>query len=241
VLNPCLEKKWTPAEVSQVLFRRIGDLDGAIQDLLKEDPAKLFRFSQTENQREVTNQQEQSTPLSDLLKNESKKDWTDDYDVYLGTYTGTSPTKTLSVSDTTPKSELTEVSDVSYISEVSPEASEDSETSEKSLKPDMSPVIPDAAQVFKDCVFSTQSILFNTHADMGLLSANDTGLPTLKQPSAYPSLELPSHLEILSGQQTGQQTLLPEQFGSLPADYFGFAAANEDAEPSLDDYFPDIS
>jgi SpoVK/Ycf46/Vps4 family AAA+-type ATPase len=46
VYNPSLEKKWTPAEVSQILFRRIGDVDGAIDDLLKEDPLKLFKFSQ---------------------------------------------------------------------------------------------------------------------------------------------------------------------------------------------------
>jgi SpoVK/Ycf46/Vps4 family AAA+-type ATPase len=46
VYNSKLEKKWTPAEVSQVLFRRIGDVDGAIRDLLYEDPAKLFKFSQ---------------------------------------------------------------------------------------------------------------------------------------------------------------------------------------------------
>jgi hypothetical protein len=51
IFKPELEKKWTPAEVSQILFRRIGDVDGAIYDLVYEDPAKLFKFSQlkTEN------------------------------------------------------------------------------------------------------------------------------------------------------------------------------------------------
>lgn len=41
-----LHHKWTPAEVSQILFRRVGDVDGAIEDLLNEDPKKLFKFSQ---------------------------------------------------------------------------------------------------------------------------------------------------------------------------------------------------
>ena len=89
--------------------------------------------------------------------------------------------------------------------------------------------------------FSTQSILFSTHADLGLLSANDKGLPTLQVPSSYPQLELPSHESIVSNQQQGiSSTILPEQFGSIPAEFFGIAAANEDAEPCLDDYFPDI-
>jgi hypothetical protein len=41
-----LNFKWTPAEVSQILFRRIDDVDGALDDLLNEDPRKLFKFSQ---------------------------------------------------------------------------------------------------------------------------------------------------------------------------------------------------
>ncbi len=41
-----LHHKWTPAEVSQILFRRVADVDGAIDDFLKEDPKKLFKFSQ---------------------------------------------------------------------------------------------------------------------------------------------------------------------------------------------------
>jgi hypothetical protein len=41
-----LYHKWTPAEVSQILFRRVADVNGAIDDLLKEDPKKLFKFSQ---------------------------------------------------------------------------------------------------------------------------------------------------------------------------------------------------
>jgi len=195
VRTPSLEKKWTPAEVSQILFRRIGDLDGAIEDLLEEDPAKLFRFSQLQTvartETVVKQEQEesaiQSTDLLTLLKEEE--------------------------------------------AQIPPEAEQYLKASDK----------PDPAKVFKDCVFSTQSILFNTHADFGLLSANDTGLPTLKQAPELPALELPSHSDILTGQQTGQQTLLPEQFGSLPAEYFGFAAANEDAEPSLDDFYPDVN
>jgi hypothetical protein len=41
-----LHHKWTPAEVSQILFRRVADVNGAIDDLLNEDPKKLFKFSQ---------------------------------------------------------------------------------------------------------------------------------------------------------------------------------------------------
>lgn len=41
-----LHQKWTPAEVSQILFRRIGDVEGAVYDLLREDPKQLFKFSQ---------------------------------------------------------------------------------------------------------------------------------------------------------------------------------------------------
>ena len=41
-----LDKKWTPAEVGQILFRRIHDVDGAIDDLINEDPKELFKFSQ---------------------------------------------------------------------------------------------------------------------------------------------------------------------------------------------------
>jgi hypothetical protein len=46
IKQPSLDKKWTPAEVSQILFRRIGDMDAAIDDLVNEDPAKVFKFSQ---------------------------------------------------------------------------------------------------------------------------------------------------------------------------------------------------
>ena len=41
-----LHFKWTPAEVSQILFRRIQNIDLALEDLLNEDPSKLFKFSQ---------------------------------------------------------------------------------------------------------------------------------------------------------------------------------------------------
>ncbi len=47
---PELNHKWTPAEVSQILFRRVNNVDLAIDDLLKEDPSKLFKFSQLNNQ-----------------------------------------------------------------------------------------------------------------------------------------------------------------------------------------------
>jgi hypothetical protein len=46
VHTPSLNKKWTPAEVSQILFRRHTSVDLALEDLLTEDPSKLFKFSQ---------------------------------------------------------------------------------------------------------------------------------------------------------------------------------------------------
>ncbi len=44
--TPSLQYKWTPAEVSQILFRRVNNIELAIDDLVKEDPCKLFKFSQ---------------------------------------------------------------------------------------------------------------------------------------------------------------------------------------------------
>jgi len=44
--NDSLHFKWTPAEVGQILFRRIQNIDLAIDDLINEDPQRLFKFSQ---------------------------------------------------------------------------------------------------------------------------------------------------------------------------------------------------
>jgi len=44
--NPKLHHKWTPAEVSQILFRHTESIEFAIKDLIEEEPAKLFKFSQ---------------------------------------------------------------------------------------------------------------------------------------------------------------------------------------------------
>ena len=45
LMDPSLEKKWTPAEVSQILFKYITNLDEAVYCLCKEDPVTYFRFS----------------------------------------------------------------------------------------------------------------------------------------------------------------------------------------------------
>ncbi len=37
--------KWTPAEVSQILFKHLGDVGAAIRELVERQPADLFRFS----------------------------------------------------------------------------------------------------------------------------------------------------------------------------------------------------
>ena len=67
--QPSLDKKWTPAEVSQILFRRIGDPNKAIDDLLYEDPNKLFKFSQMKPQKEEPPDLA-STDLATLLLSE---------------------------------------------------------------------------------------------------------------------------------------------------------------------------
>ena len=81
--NVKLHHKWTPAEVSQILFRRIQSIDLAIHDLIHEDPAKLFKFSQLtkdQHQQEVPPQEEkdekeddeqQGTDITQLLEIQS--------------------------------------------------------------------------------------------------------------------------------------------------------------------------
>jgi SpoVK/Ycf46/Vps4 family AAA+-type ATPase len=72
--RPSLDKKWTPAEVSQILFRCLGNMDAAIDDLVNEDPAKIFKFSQmgsemgSEMRQEERQEERQSTNLSSLLE-----------------------------------------------------------------------------------------------------------------------------------------------------------------------------
>lgn len=41
-----VDGKWTPAEVSQLLFKNMGNAAGAITDLIEKMPADLFRFGQ---------------------------------------------------------------------------------------------------------------------------------------------------------------------------------------------------
>ena len=73
--NKKLHHKWTPAEVSQILFRNINSIQNAIDELINEDPSKLFKFSQMkqeqegqEGQKEQKEQKEQSTNLELLLE-----------------------------------------------------------------------------------------------------------------------------------------------------------------------------
>jgi len=200
VMSASLEKKWTPAEVSQILFRRITDLNKAIEDLYNEDPVKLFKFSQQQGQQQG---QAQSTDLAELLK------------------------------DVVEEAAVVVEEAAALAAEEAPE-----ETTEESVltKP------LDAKEVFKDCTFSEQSILFGIHADMGLLSANDIGIPSVKHASEYPQIELASHTTILQGQvdQVDTFKLTQEQLGSIPSEFFGIAAFNEGPETSLDDFFPDL-
>jgi SpoVK/Ycf46/Vps4 family AAA+-type ATPase len=68
IQNTSLNFKWTPAEVSQILFRRHTDPDLAIQDLLKESPEKLFKFSQM-----VKTNEGESSQLKKAIEDESIK------------------------------------------------------------------------------------------------------------------------------------------------------------------------
>lgn len=78
--QPSLSKKWTPAEVSQILFRRVMDIDAAIDDLVNETPEKMFKFSQMKQQdapvvkEEPSSQKEEapSTSLIDLFQQEAE-------------------------------------------------------------------------------------------------------------------------------------------------------------------------
>jgi hypothetical protein len=70
IQSPALYHKWTPAEVSQILFRRVADADAAINDLVHEDPKKLFKFSQV-SQTE-TNEKEDSLLGTALCHDETE-------------------------------------------------------------------------------------------------------------------------------------------------------------------------
>jgi DNA polymerase III delta prime subunit len=70
--QPALHKKWTPAEVSQILFRRIGSVDDAIRDLVHENPEQVFKFSRgnvKQPPQEQTHEQppEEGTLLTELV------------------------------------------------------------------------------------------------------------------------------------------------------------------------------
>ena len=74
--QPSLDKKWTPAEVSQILFRNIGSVEKAIRDLVHEKPEQVFKFSrgnvkqppqEQEQEQEQEQSEEQGTLLTDLL------------------------------------------------------------------------------------------------------------------------------------------------------------------------------
>ena len=67
--QPALHKKWTPAEVSQILFRRIGSVDDAIHDLVHENPEQVFKFSRGNIKQSPQEQEqpEQGTLLTDLV------------------------------------------------------------------------------------------------------------------------------------------------------------------------------
>jgi shikimate kinase len=68
IQSTTLHHKWTPAEVSQILFRRVADPNAAIDDLVNEDPKKLFKFSQ------VASKTEEEESLGTLLVSDEENE-----------------------------------------------------------------------------------------------------------------------------------------------------------------------
>lgn len=65
-----LQKKWTPAEVSQILFRNLGSVEKAIRDLVEQNPEQVFKFSRGNVKAPTAEQehpQEKGTLLTELL------------------------------------------------------------------------------------------------------------------------------------------------------------------------------
>lgn len=79
--QPLLQKKWTPAEVSQILFRNIGSVDKAIQDLVEQNPEQVFKFSRGKNQdsshEQAEAKEQKGTLLTDLLDSNEQMNITD--------------------------------------------------------------------------------------------------------------------------------------------------------------------
>jgi hypothetical protein len=66
--NPTLEKKWTPAEVSQILFKFLYSIDDAIDCLVRENPESYFRFSRRlEAETQEAKKEEEGTLLENLF------------------------------------------------------------------------------------------------------------------------------------------------------------------------------
>jgi hypothetical protein len=63
--NNSLHFKWTPAEVGQILFRNIQNIDHAIDDLVNEDPQRLFKFSQLKKESQEVSE---GTSIESLLE-----------------------------------------------------------------------------------------------------------------------------------------------------------------------------
>lgn len=62
-----LNHKWTPAEVSQILFGRIASPDAAIHDLVTQTPEKLFKFSQMKKDEKASHgETKEGTKLNEL-------------------------------------------------------------------------------------------------------------------------------------------------------------------------------
>jgi hypothetical protein len=65
--NPALDKKWTPAEVSQILFKFLYSIDDAIDCLVRENPESYFRFSRRLKGEAEGEKEKEGTLLENLL------------------------------------------------------------------------------------------------------------------------------------------------------------------------------
>jgi ATPase family associated with various cellular activities (AAA) len=63
-----LDEKWTPAEVSQVLFMNMGDMLGAVRALIHEDPRRLFGFLDEEEREEKEREKAREAEMEAMMK-----------------------------------------------------------------------------------------------------------------------------------------------------------------------------
>ena len=64
LLHPALHRKWTPAEVGQILFCHVQRMDAAIRTLVQKTPQEMFKYSQLQKDYDETHHN--TEPLSEV-------------------------------------------------------------------------------------------------------------------------------------------------------------------------------